>query len=162
MTLFDLNVLNDEKARYVVVAEAFLPLLIGVCCCCLLYRDKHVSDNQRAFYSVFYLLVCALWGFSLFLSSMNFDEVALILFASVSVLLLVIAIYCLFLMRHRKQQLFSVSLLFLCLVVIGAVLAVTSPSSEAYAQMAVGVTFIPLAFTTVSGLMMPQHSHHQE
>jgi hypothetical protein len=162
MTLFDLDVLNNEKARYVVVAEAFLPLVIGLCCCCVLYREKHISHDQRAFMSVFYLLICVLWGFSLFISSMNFDEVALILFASLSAVLLLVAIYCLFLMTHRHRYLIPVSLLFLFLVVIGVILGVTSPSSDLYAPMTVAVTFAPLAFASIAAFMPSYHEKHEK
>jgi hypothetical protein len=157
--LFDLSILNDNRARYIVVAEAFLPLLLSVCWCCQLFREE-VPSEWRAFYSVFYLLVAGLWGLSLFVASINFDCIALILFAVISVVLLMMALYLLFLTHRHHHQVFQFSLVFLCCAIIGIIEAMTSPSSNSYAPMLVSITLTPVAFSAITGLLF--YKHHKK
>lgn len=158
-SLINLDILNDNRGRWVVVAEAFAPMIIGICSCCVLYKEE-ISNEKRAFLCVSYIVVTLLWGFSLFISSMNFDDIALILFASVSAVLLAIALYCLFLMHSKHRHLFRASLFFLALVIEAIVLAMTSPSLNTYAPMVTAMTLTPLAFSVMPGLSLDYTSHH--
>lgn len=148
--IFDFDVLNNNRARYVVVAEAFLPILLGLLCCGGIGIEKNMSGERKAFLGVMYIVVALLWGFSLFVSSMNYDEIALIMFASFSALLLCICLYACFYHEHGKLTMLTVFTQFV--VVLSLLTAVTSPTTDNYAQMLTALTFAPVGLSAAIGI----------
>ncbi len=150
MTLIDFSVLDANMGRYVVVAEAFIPVLLAICCGLSTCKKTHHSKIRRASLAIFYLIVSLLWGFSLFISSMNFDNIALIVFAVISALLLLGCIYLAMYFPHQHSLLATIILNFL--VLLGAVAAMTSPATDNYAAMTVAMTFVPVGLAIALGL----------
>ena len=148
--IFDLDVLNNNRARYIVVAEAFLPILIALCSCLSLCR-KHdrLSRGRKGFLAVLYIVSAILWGLSLFVSSMNFDDIALIIFASISAILLCTCVYLCY--YHAHLRIFA-TLIVNFIVILGVVTAVSSPATDNYASMLTALTFVPVGFVLTLGM----------
>jgi len=166
MTIFDLDVLNNNRGRYVVVAEAFLPLLLGLICCTGIYNEpsEEMHRGRKACLSLMYLIVALLWGFSLFISSMTFDTIALIMFASFSAVLLCLCIY--ICMYHDQKYWSILTAATEFVIVLSIITAVTSPTTDLYAAMLVALTFAPVGLSAAVGInhgkWLPHHDHHDK
>ncbi len=156
MGIFDTTTLNNDPARYVVIAVACLPFFLAIC---YLFRYcGHGSFASTSLQATMYILISLLWGFSLIVSAFDFESSALIVFATISGLLILLCIYALFMSRHKSKH--TINMIMQFLVVLGAFCAATSPASESYSQMIVTLTFVPVGLLSIvchHGDMLGKH-----
>lgn len=147
MSLFQWDVLESDPGRYVVVGESCLVFVMGAIFCILAYTSILIESREvRASLSLLFLITGILWAVSLLSASTCFQSLALIFYASLSALLILLLIYCAFLMQfsdkfnYLKYVLSSLTFL----TILTLFITLSSPNTSEYANQFTTILFSPV------------------
>jgi hypothetical protein len=161
--IFDTTLLNNEPARYVVIAEACLPGLIFLIIGFLMFSKKftkfekydsetiwdHVNGGPtRTMDCISWLVMVALWTIGLVVAALNFSSTALAVVAATSLLTILMgAIWMLWFDPEKKNDSYapSIALYIAFIGMITSAIAAAANSADENARLATAAMLAPVA-----------------